>query len=154
MSNESKRVTLGMNPSTATSRLRKMLLFQLLEKHKENICYRCGQLILNVEELSIDHKKPWLHVSSDLFWDLSNIAFSHLLCNTGFTRTTERKRQACSENIKAYNRIRNGVHNAPDGTAWCAGHRDYLSVELFHSNERNSNGCASYCKECRKTRLD
>lgn len=73
---------LGMPHGTASSRLRKLILFDLLRRHKENICFKCTQLIEKVEELSIEHKKPWEGVSVELFWNLENIAFSHLICNT------------------------------------------------------------------------
>ena len=82
MSGEKKKGdALGMPIGTATHRLRKMILFHLLKKHNENFCFQCGAKIEIVEELSIEHKKPWLHESVDLFWDMDNIAFSHLHCN-------------------------------------------------------------------------
>lgn len=150
MSNDVKRDTLGMSPSTATSRLRKVLLFNLLKKHEENLCFRCGLAILKEEDLSVDHIKPWQGVSSELFWDLENIAFSHLKCNSAVTRWTDERRESASKNIS----LRHKTAKAPEGTVWCSGHKDYLLAECFHSNERNINRCASYCKECRKVRLD
>lgn len=80
-SNERKTETLGMPHGTATNRLRKNILFHLLKKHGENYCFKCSELIEEVEDLSIEHKKPWQGVSAELFWDLENIAFSHLHCN-------------------------------------------------------------------------
>jgi hypothetical protein len=50
-------------------------MFDLLQRHGENICFRCGDKIESAAELSIEHKQPWLDVSAELFWDLSNIAF-------------------------------------------------------------------------------
>jgi len=79
--NEEKSRQLGMPAGTAQGKLRKMVLFHLLKKHNENFCFQCGTKIETVEELSIEHKKPWLHESVDLFWDMDNIAFSHLSCN-------------------------------------------------------------------------
>lgn len=81
MSNEKKTATLGMPHGTATGRLRKNILFHLLRKYGESVCFKCSQDIERVEDLSIEHKKPWEGVSADLFWDLDNIAFSHLRCN-------------------------------------------------------------------------
>jgi hypothetical protein len=46
-----------------------------LEKHNENVCYRCGKKIETVGELSIEHKNNWIGISIDLFWDLDNVAF-------------------------------------------------------------------------------
>ena len=78
MSNRKGIETLGMPIGTASHRLRKILLFQQLKKHKENICVRCGLEIETVEELSVEHIKPWEGISAELFWDLDNIAFSHM----------------------------------------------------------------------------
>ena len=86
MSNKNKRQTiqLGMPYGTANGRLRKMVLFDLLKKHGENRCYRCSGEIAKCDDLSIEHKKAWLNVDVELFWDLDNIAFSHLKCNSSF----------------------------------------------------------------------
>lgn len=82
MSNNKKTEQLGMPFGTASARLKKMILFNFLQRLGEDICYRCNKKIEQVEDLSIEHKKSWLNVSSDLFWDLNNIAFSHLVCNS------------------------------------------------------------------------
>ena len=74
---------LGMSFGTAQNRLRKLVLFNLLKRHNENVCYRCGEEIETAEKLSLEHKEAWLNVSIELFWDLDNIAFSHLRCNSG-----------------------------------------------------------------------
>jgi len=77
-----KSELLGMPVGTAQHRLRKMILFSLLVKHKENVCFRCGQVIDTVDDLSVEHMKPWASVDDpNLFWNLDNIAFSHLQCN-------------------------------------------------------------------------
>lgn len=80
-SNVGKSLTLGMPFGTACNRLRKNVLFRLLKKLSENVCFKCGQLIDIVDDLSIEHKLPWEGRSAELFWDLENIAFSHLHCN-------------------------------------------------------------------------
>ena len=79
--NDKKSLQLGIPHGTANARLRKTILFHLLKKHGENICFRCNKIIETEDSLSIEHKQPWLDVSVDLFWDLDNIAFSHLVCN-------------------------------------------------------------------------
>jgi len=86
----SKDDQLGMPYGTACHRLRKMILFDLLEKRGENVCYRCGKLIDTYDELSVEHKKAWLNVNPELFWDLDNIAFSHLRCNSGNHKSKKR----------------------------------------------------------------
>tara|TARA_Y100001973_G_C5186894_1_gene328446 strand:+ start:917 stop:1453 length:537 start_codon:yes stop_codon:yes gene_type:complete len=73
---------LGINKSTAMARLRKMILFELVKKAGMDRCHQCKFLIHDVAELSIEHIKPWLWKDKKLFWDLNNIAFSHLSCNS------------------------------------------------------------------------
>lgn len=82
--NERKRVLLGENPSTARSKLIKSILFALLQKHEEDICYRCGERIEKIEELSIEHKESWQLADDPVatFYDLNNISFSHVICNS------------------------------------------------------------------------
>jgi hypothetical protein len=45
-----------------------------------NQCFRCQQP-MTLMDYSIEHKKEWLGDDSNLFWDISNIAFSHKKCN-------------------------------------------------------------------------
>lgn len=80
-SNVGKSRTLGMPHGTACNKLRKQILFHLLIKLGENKCFKCSEIIEKVADLSIEHKQPWEGISADLFWDLNNIAFSHLHCN-------------------------------------------------------------------------
>lgn len=79
--NLKKEQFLGMPLGTAFGRLKKIILFHLLKKHNENFCHRCQKEILTEKELSIEHKTPWLYNDIGLFWDMDNIAFSHLSCN-------------------------------------------------------------------------
>lgn len=76
-----KDIQLGMSFSTATHRLRKMVLFDLLKSSGKDKCFHCLTPIDKIEELSMEHKQPWMNKSVDLFWDVKNIAFSHLKCN-------------------------------------------------------------------------
>jgi hypothetical protein len=80
--NKRKSDFLGMSFGTATHRLRKMILFDLLKKYDLNKCYLCGKLIDTVRDLSVEHKRKWLGVDVNLFWDMDNIAFAHLSCNS------------------------------------------------------------------------
>lgn len=91
--NEKRAQLLGMPWGTAQNKLRKMVMFQLLRRHGEDVCYRCNEKIGSVAELSIEHKEPW-QSSADpvaLFWDLANIAFSHRMCNTAHTNLVKDK---------------------------------------------------------------
>ncbi len=89
MSNENKSALLGLNFSTATQRLRKLILFDLLQRFGQDTCFRCGQQIEDTDDLSIEHKEPWQGAADPKasFFDLENIAFSHLRCNTRHERT-------------------------------------------------------------------
>ena len=76
---------IGMNISTANSRLRKMIMWDLILETDRNWCFRCGKKIKDISDLSIDHKQPWRAADDPKtsFFDLNNIAFSHFSCNTG-----------------------------------------------------------------------
>lgn len=75
-----------MNPSTASNRLVKDILFRLAVEagHK---CFQCGGE-LDRSSFSIEHKVPWIDSENpkELFFDLDNIAFSHHKCNVGARR--------------------------------------------------------------------
>jgi len=81
-----KRVQLGMNPSTASGRLIKDILFKFVIDAEYN-CYRCGEELTR-ETFSIEHKVPWLDSDNpvELFFDLDNISFSHHTCNSSHKR--------------------------------------------------------------------
>ena len=81
--NRVKSEQLGMSLGKANARLRKKILFDLVKKCNLDFCYRCNEKIEKIEDLSIEHKIHWLHSENpkELFFDLGNIAFSHLKCN-------------------------------------------------------------------------
>lgn len=72
---------LGIPFGTAQSRLSRMIMFDLLQRLDEDDCFRCGEKIANIKELSVEHKLPWRD-DPELFWDLDNIAHSHISCNS------------------------------------------------------------------------
>src|SRR5690348_14699814 len=78
-----KNKQLGIDFGTATSRLKKELLFKYIKKAGDNFCFQCGAEIETVDEMSVEHKVPWLDSEdpTKLFFNLGNIAFSHLSCN-------------------------------------------------------------------------
>lgn len=90
MSNK-KALQLGMNPSTAQGRLVKDILWSLVVETNKHSCIKCGEL-MNRETFSIEHVKPWLDSDDPvvLFFDISNIAFSHLKCNISDARKVNR----------------------------------------------------------------
>lgn len=77
-----------MNPGTASAILKKNLLFVFAQKLQLDYCFQCGAKIETVEEFSVEHKKSWLDSPDPvgLFFDLDNIAFSHLSCNVSASR--------------------------------------------------------------------
>ena len=81
--NDKKANQLGMPLGTASNRLRKSIIFSLIKETNKNICFQCGKEIESEKELSIEHKVPYLDSKNpvELFFDLNNIAFSHLSCN-------------------------------------------------------------------------
>ena len=88
MSHKKKNEQLGMPFGTATNRLRKMVLFSLIQHTELENCYQCKEKIETVQELSMEHMIPWLNSSDPvgLFFDTDNIAFSHLSCNAKQSR--------------------------------------------------------------------
>lgn len=78
-----KNEILGMGFHKASYQLSRKILFSLLLELKRTKCYRCGDEILSVKELSIDHKKAWQSSENpfETFFNLDNISFSHRGCN-------------------------------------------------------------------------
>ena len=85
-----KSEQLGMNPGTAYHRLRKMILWKYLCLVGDNICFQCGEEIKDIDNVSLEHMRPWLDSNDPvaLFFDLDNVAFSHLKCNIAAARKT------------------------------------------------------------------
>ncbi len=129
--NKRKSEFLGISFSTANYRLHRMLLFRMAKKAGDNDCFRCGKKITKLEEFTLDHKKQWLDVSEELFWSLSNVAFSHQTCNAGHTRNTI---------------------DRPKGKNWCFDCKSMLPVSMFYKNRRGKNGLAKECKPCKNIR--
>ena len=87
-SNNKKKEQLNMPLGTAANRLKKELLFKYVKKAGDNFCFQCGAEIENSDQLSVEHKIPYLDSKDpiDLFFNLENIAFSHIKCNVGAAR--------------------------------------------------------------------
>ena len=88
---QEKARQLGCAVSTASAKLYRSVLFALVKRLGEDKCWRCGKAIETAGEFSLDHKKPWLHGSVALFWDVGNISFSHRRCNSGARRSRTRR---------------------------------------------------------------
>ena len=125
--NQRRSALLGMPFGTACNRLRRMVMFDLLQRHKENVCYKCGKIILKTDDLTLEHKEAWQSVGPSLFWDLNNIAFSHRQCNL-------------PKGI-----VRREIIN---GTLWCSNCKEYKSISYFHREKKQRTGYALLCKDC------
>ena len=134
-SNEVKAAQLGMPYGTAIQRLRKKIIFQLVQETGRDSCFKCNLKIISIDELSIEHKQPWLYISTELFWDLDNIAFSHVACNRP-------DRPNHGRGIP-----RNKI-TPPEGTAWCNRHKEFLPKHQFSSNKSHWTGVHTLCKVC------
>lgn len=80
-----------MPVGTASGRLKKSIIFSFLKRLNENYCFQCGLEIETENELSVEHKIPYLDSENpvELFFSLDNIGFSHLSCNIGAARQTK-----------------------------------------------------------------
>lgn len=95
-----------MNPSTASGRLLKDLLFSFATQLGYTKCYHCNKKLTR-ETFSIEHKTPWLDSEDPigLFFNLDNISFSHHTCNTKARRITNKKYFSKEERRLANNRL-------------------------------------------------
>lgn len=125
---------IGMPFGTAAHRLKKMIMFNLLQQLNKNFCYRCGKLIENTNDLSTEHKESWLYINKNLFWDIDNIAFSHLECNM---------------KNKPRHRIETLGENCKKGFYWCSSCKKCLPVKLFGKDGKRYSGLRAHCKKCR-----
>lgn len=135
--NQVKSEQLGMPFGTAANRLRQRILFRLVQEAGRDRCFVCEEVIEAATDLSIEHKKPWLHRDPDLFWDLDNVAFSHRVCNKP----------------SVYHK--NNRKGCPNGTAWCSDCKECLSLESFSLRTPGYDGVRrprSYCRPCRAMR--
>ena len=96
---------LGMSGGAARNRLVKSILFMLAQKVGLDTCFRCGTKIETVAEFSMDHKEDWERSADPVkaFFDLANIAFSHLSCNSGAASRPTKKYTSKLERNKAGN---------------------------------------------------
>lgn len=135
MTNSNKRKTkfLGMPYGTAWNRLRKSIMFSLIKELGKDICYVCSKKIETEKSLTIEHKLPWEGRSKDLFWDLTNIAFSHAKCNKRQTKTSESIRKV-----------------GPEGTNWCGKCKKFLPNNKFHKDPSRWSGLNNRCNDCRQ----
>ena len=129
---------LGESFSTATNRLRKHVMFSLVVRLNENVCFRCGEIIESSDDFSLEHKRPWLDDDPSLFWDMDNIAFSHLGCNARDARPNRRRDVLPPHTV-----------SRPEGMSWCSKCKTMRPINEFHHDKYGPNGRTRHCKECR-----
>lgn len=97
---DKKKEQLGMNPSTASHRLVKDLLWKFICDTGNNECYHCKKPMIR-DDFSIEHKIPWLDSEDPvgLFFSLENISFSHLSCNSSKSRVPNKGKGQTREQI-------------------------------------------------------
>jgi len=141
--NEAKTAQLGVPFGTASGRLRKILLYDMAKRLNEDTCYRCKLKIINIDDFSIDHKINWLHSGRavELFFNINNIVFSHVLCNNLAARKIGRPGQSPG----------NKRQPIPDGMAWCGKEQGYKPVSRFSSNKHRWNRLQDICIDCRSS---
>lgn len=143
--NKKKTIQLGMPYGTASNKLKKNLMFFFAKKCGFDNCYQCGSKIESVDELSVEHKVPWLDSENpiDLFFDVENIAFSHLKCNIGAGRFTEHS-QKHIEDLREINTIKVKI-----GNRWCCTCKSEKPINKFSSNKSKRDDLEHSCIECR-----
>lgn len=101
---DKKKQQLGMHPSTASNRLVKDLLFHFITEQGK-VCHHCGEPMTR-DDFTIEHIKPWLDSEDPLklFFDLTNIAFSHLKCNIKAGRNHNKIKGTTCPSHKAYDK--------------------------------------------------
>lgn len=96
-----KTEQLNMNPSTASQKLIKDIIFDFIKQSKLTKCFQCGQEMTR-DNFSIEHKTPWLDSEKpvELFFSLDNISYSHHRCNVSAAR--RKQRTVCHGTINEY----------------------------------------------------
>jgi hypothetical protein len=123
---------LGISFDKARNILNRNILFDLVKKLKLDFCARCKHQIKIVDDLTIDHLKPWLDSTAPvkLFFSLNNIGFSHAKCNIA-----RPKRKI-----------------GPKNTRWCGNCRRFLDQLNFCKNKYTWHGYNWTCKKCSSKR--
>ncbi len=102
--NVAKAKLLGKSFGAANSQLRKALLFELAKRLDLVSCYRCGVEIVDINDFSVEHKEAWAGAEDPVkvFFDLDNIAFSHIRCNVAAAYKPHKKYDSIREKRAAY----------------------------------------------------
>jgi len=145
--NKKKNKQLGLPFGTAQNKLRKNIMFDLVQKLNLDNCFHCKKKI-TLETFSVEHKIPWLDNNKELYWNLENIRFSHLKCNVGnartntLDRTMRQKKRTTLSLEKISNKLANNIWH-------CCSCKQDLSIEMFTKNKSKQSGLEDYCMTCR-----
>jgi len=129
--NRKKDKQLGMAHGTAVYQLRKALLFQFVQLADKDVCHQCDERIESIEEFSIEHMEPWQGAEDpkETFFDLDNIAYSHLTCNIKASRTPNKRQWT-------------------DGQGWCWRCQTMKSLEEFPPCKTQKRYRSKGCTQC------
>lgn len=107
---DKKKMQLGMNPSTASGRLVKDLLWNFVETTGQSACCKCGEP-MSRDTFSIEHVTPWLDSEDPvgLYFDIENISYSHLKCNISDARATGKIYESAKHKEQARQERRRGT---------------------------------------------
>ena len=100
--NKLKNERLGMSYGAASNRLKRAIVFSMIEK--EGIkCYRCGG-DMALDNYSIEHKVDWLNNEDPVgtFFDMDNITYSHQSCNSAAAHCPHKKYFTDEDRASAY----------------------------------------------------
>lgn len=137
---QKKASQLGMNPSTASGRLIKDLLWNFVETTGNNKCHICGK-VMTRDTFSVEHIVPWLDSDNpvDTFFDVDNVAYSHLKCNIGSARKASEMPNA---SVRSGINTSRGRFNA----------EDIIHIRRNYKSRCSINGNKAYCEKYGVTR--
>jgi hypothetical protein len=143
--NKQRADALGEPISTANSKLKKILLYEALQRLGEDFCYRCDRQIDNIEDLSIEHTKSWLYAENpkEVFFDTSGIAFSHRVCNSSAKKIFKGGISPLTGRISPRRK------EGPEGTAWCHRCKTNRPIQEFTVDNSRWNNLRADCSSCR-----
>lgn len=87
---------LGMPVGTAEKHLRKSIIHELAKQLGKTQCCRCGLEVEEPDDLAIVHVQDW-EEEPDLFWALTNVAFSHASCEAARSGMRQREKKQMSK---------------------------------------------------------
>jgi len=85
-----------MPVGTAEKHLRKSIIHELALQLGKNQCCRCSLAVEEPDDLAIVHVQEW-EGDPDLFWALTNIAFSHADCEAARSGKRQREKKKMSK---------------------------------------------------------